>query len=197
MLTRLAPTAIILPSYFVLADIVLVAQCVYYNRLNKRRAEALQRDQDEANEDSPLLRRSSSYRSRDAEDALPAGKADEAAAPTSGSLWARNAASLIAVYVVGIVAWFISFKAGAWNVGDDPSDAVGTPGDEEENPWEILGLALGYVSAVCYLWYGPFRWYSGGVFADTDYSARIPQIIKNYREKSCEGTSRSGSLLDE
>jgi hypothetical protein len=90
VLTRLAPTAIILPSYFVLADIVLVAQCVYYNRLNKRRAEALQREQDEANEDSPLLRRSSSYRSRDAEDTLPTSKADEAAAPTWGTIRARG-----------------------------------------------------------------------------------------------------------
>ncbi|KAL2158455.1 hypothetical protein VTH06DRAFT_4503 [Thermothelomyces fergusii] len=38
-----------------------------------------------------------------------------------------------------------------------------------EEPVAVVGMVLGYASALCYL------------------CARIPQIIKNYREKSCEG----------
>lgn len=106
---------------------------------------------------------------------MPASKADEAAVQTPGSLWVRNTASLVGVYVVGIVAWFISFKAGAWNVGDDPG---GAPVDEEENPWEFLGLALGYVSAVCYLWYGPS---DGIVVASLLTQTTAPEFPKSSR----------------
>lgn len=153
VLTRLAPTAIILPSYFVLADIVLVAQCVYYNRLNKRRAALQQQQREEvaeAHEDSPLLRRSSSYRSRDDEETLAENIADKAALQVATNPWVRNTLSLIGVYAVGIISWFISFKAGAWNVGDEVPDI--SDADDQENPLEILGLVMGYVSAVCYLW---------------------------------------------
>lgn len=168
VLTHLAPTAIILPSYFVLADMVLVAQCVYYNRLNKRRA-VLQQGQHEGaepHEDSPLLRRSSSCRPGDAEEAVAKTKSDEAMLQVTTNPWVRNTLTLIAVFVVGTASWFITFSTGAWNVDDDPSPEV--PSDKA-TPLEIFGLVMGYVSAVCYL------------------CARVPQIIKNYREKSCEG----------
>jgi uncharacterized protein with PQ loop repeat len=83
--------------------------------------------------------------------------------------WVHNALALLAVYVVGFSGWFVSYKVGAWD-GANPSppdaDAVMTV---TKSASESFGLGLGYVSAVCYL------------------CARIPQIIKNYREKSCEG----------
>lgn len=76
--------------------------------------------------------------------------------------------SLLAVYVVGFAGWFISYKAGAWNAKDPGPHQ--SPGGEKQ-PLEIAGLALGYASAAFYL------------------CARIPQIYKNYRDKSCEGLS--------
>lgn len=166
LFTRLAPTAIILPCYFVLADVVLILQCIYYNNLNKRRAAAqLQEEVAEASEDSPLLRRSSSLRSRDAEEPSKLPAEDDAAATGTTNTWVNNTLSLLAVYGVGCAAWFISYKAGAWDTKEPAPDAP----EEVENPLEIAGLTLGYISAVCYL------------------CARIPQIIKNYKEKSCEG----------
>lgn len=81
--------------------------------------------------------------------------------------WLHNTLSIFAVYLVGALGWFVSYKAGAWN---SPDIDVGAP-EEVKGTMEKVGLFLGYVSAVCYL------------------CARIPQIIKNWQEKSCEGTS--------
>jgi solute carrier family 66 (lysosomal lysine-arginine transporter), member 1 len=93
------------------------------------------------------------------------------------SPWLHNALSLLAVWVVGSAGWFVSYRMGAWNsaapVDDEPeAQEVGT----------IVGLALGYLSALCYL------------------CARLPQIYKNWKNQSCEGelllTSCSGSHAD-
>ncbi|CAH0016795.1 unnamed protein product [Clonostachys rhizophaga] len=162
--THLAPTAIILPSYFVFADLVLILQCVYYNTRNKRRASHSHRAEvARASEESPLLRRESGYEAH-AEPTRKHSRDETESEPASQ--WGSNIASLVAVYVVGIAAWFISYKAGAWDSGDDKTPS---PDDEGQSPLEIAGLTLGYISAVFYL------------------CARIPQILKNYREKSCEG----------
>jgi solute carrier family 66 (lysosomal lysine-arginine transporter), member 1 len=188
LFTRLAPTAIILPCYFVLADVVLILQCIYYNNLNKRRAAAqLQEEVAEASEDSPLLRRSSSLRSRDAEEPSKLPAEDDAVATGTTNAWVNNTLSLLAVYGVGCAAWFISYKAGAWDTKEPAPDAP----EEVENPLEIAGLTLGYISAVCYLWYAALSSLSASLppLILTCLSARIPQIIKNYKEKSCEGTS--------
>lgn len=86
-----------------------------------------------------------------------------------GSAWVNNILSLAAVYSLGVAAWFVSRKV----MGDD--DGAGGPGDdtpsgdEMQDPLMALGMALGYFSALCYL------------------CARVPQIIKNWREKSTEG----------
>lgn len=61
---------------------------------------------------------------------------------------ASNALCLVAVYIVGTVAWFISYKAGAWDA-DEPAPDSPT---EVNNPLEWAGLTLGYISAVLYLW---------------------------------------------
>jgi hypothetical protein len=58
--------------------------------------------------------------------------------------WLNNALSLGAVWVVGAAGWFISYKMGAWDVDS------GLP--EQEETTSKIGLALGYFSAVAYLW---------------------------------------------
>lgn len=55
---------------------------------------------------------------------------------------------------------------GAWEADPDLPDPEAP---KAEATVAVLGMVLGYTSAVCYL------------------CARIPQIIKNYREKSTEG----------
>ena len=151
LFTHLAPTAIALPSYFCLADLVLIMQCHYYNTRNKRRAAArahlAQTGISEVSEDSPLLRRrdSSSIAGNDGSTKNTTTEREEN--QNSNSL-VNNALSLIAVYVVGTVAWFISYKAGAWDADEPTPD---TP-EDVNNPLEWAGLTLGYISAVLYLW---------------------------------------------
>ncbi|KAK4041739.1 putative vacuolar amino acid transporter YPQ1 [Parachaetomium inaequale] len=95
--------------------------------------------------------------------------------------WLHNTMSLVAVWVVGAAGWFVSYKMGAWGVGVGDGGVL-VPGDGEggelmKEPVAVVGMVLGYASALCYL------------------CARIPQIIKNYREKSCEGLALLFFLL--
>lgn len=70
--------------------------------------------------------------------------------------------SLLGVVLVGCLGWFLAWKSGFWSV---------TVGDGGEQKISWIGACLGYTSAVLYL------------------GARIPQIIKNYNNKSCDGLS--------
>lgn len=66
-----------------------------------------------------------------------------------GRAWLRNTAALLAVHVIGFVGWFVSVKAGAWD-GSEPQPP--TTLDDGRTLGEAIGLILGYVSAVFYLW---------------------------------------------
>ncbi|OAA61681.1 vacuolar membrane pq loop repeat protein [Niveomyces insectorum RCEF 264] len=112
-------------------------------------------------------------------------------APDS-SPWLHNTLSLAAVWVVGALGYFASYRLGAWEAAD-PVGGGGGGGDNNNNNggggdggvrlpattdvYTAVGLALGYFSAICYL------------------CARIPQIVKNYREKSCDGLALLFFLL--
>lgn len=63
--------------------------------------------------------------------------------------WLHNMLSLLAVYALGFAGWFASYKAGAWD-RDEPG--VPDSPDATENALETVGMTLGYISAVCYLW---------------------------------------------
>ncbi|KAH8729690.1 PQ loop repeat-domain-containing protein [Ilyonectria robusta] len=178
LFTRLAPTAVALASYFCIADMILISQTIYYRTVSARRAREHNEQSVDASEESPLLarRRTSSF-------GLP-GSQRRHATHTETSMeplrkivtgedetpdshpWIHNALSLLAVYLVGFVGWFVSYKAGAW---DNAEPSAPSPTASTESTTEIIGITLGYFSAVCYL------------------CARIPQIIKNYQEQSCEG----------
>ncbi|KAI8262346.1 putative vacuolar amino acid transporter YPQ3 [Colletotrichum sp. SAR11_239] len=191
LFTHLAPTAVALASYFCVADLVLISQCVYYNTKNARRASRRRSSAHvtatgaEPTEDEPLLarRRSSSaglpgshrrhaVHNESSLDPLRKMVTGEDETPDSNP-WLHNTLSIFAVYLVGALGWFVSYKAGAWN---SPDIDVGAP-EEVKGTMEKVGLFLGYVSAVCYL------------------CARIPQIIKNWQEKSCEGLALLFFLL--
>ncbi|KAI0007403.1 PQ-loop-domain-containing protein, partial [Xylariaceae sp. FL0662B] len=186
LVTGLAPTVTALAGYFCLSDIILIAQCVYYNTINARRQRhrALSTET-EASEDEPLLRRR-----RTSSAGLPGSHRRHSVHRTESSLepikrivtgedetpdrnpWLHNSLGLLAVWIVGAAGWFVSYKVGAWDKSDQPGDV-----SADKSPMAIVGEALGYASAVCYL------------------CARIPQIIKNYREKSCEGLALLFFLL--
>ena len=84
--------------------------------------------------------------------------------------WIKNIVSILAVCVVGTAGWAIAWKTGVWK----PTPSEDKPGSTN---MAVGAQVLGYISAVCYL------------------SARIPQIIKNQRERSCEGLSLLFFLL--
>ncbi|EAT87723.2 hypothetical protein HBI56_119880 [Parastagonospora nodorum] len=168
----LVPTVIALAIYFCFADLILISQCVYYNLKNSRRTrKSSTRSTDSV--EAPLLgrrdssniglpgshRRDSQASRRRRASSLPTIADVEA----GGSEWIKNALSIVGVCIVGAAGWAIAWKTGVW--APQPTNA-------DEGADIALGAQiLGYASAVCYL------------------GARIPQIIKNQREKSCEGLS--------
>ncbi|RDA84904.1 hypothetical protein CP532_0444 [Ophiocordyceps camponoti-leonardi (nom. inval.)] len=179
LLTNLAPSAIALAGYFCILDLTLISQCLYYNALNARHLQSAEADDDSNGSDhSPLLarRQSSSTDVRQASDTVgepssPSNRKVAGAADDDGAgkgTWTRNTLCMVGVYVIGLAGWFVSYKAGAWG---HAAPAVPGPPEETHEMRAMVGLVLGYVSAVFYL------------------CARIPQILKNYREKSCEGLS--------
>ncbi|KAI0545053.1 PQ loop repeat-domain-containing protein [Xylaria curta] len=165
LVTGLAPTATALAGYFCISDLILITQCIYYNVRNSQSARRRRRSSadTEASEDQPLLRRNSTSPSQSNPDAIKRAVTAEDEL-TSSSSWLKNTFAVLAIYLVGAAGWFISYRVGAW----DKPDSAGAPPDPS-SPAGISGMVLGYASALCYL------------------CARIPQIIKNYRQKSCEG----------
>jgi hypothetical protein len=199
----LVPVIVAIAVYFCIADGVLIGQCMYYGLRNKRRegaallgresisatagASAVQSSEtavqeEESNEEEPLLKRtrtnsmtipgsmdrrrsSGSLRRRRSSNAAQSdhlAKILEESDDSGRRLWFKNAMSVIAIGVIGMAGWALAYESGAWK----PSP---TSSGEEAEPMPTGALILGYFSAVAYL------------------GARIPQIIKNARDKSCEG----------
>ncbi|KAF2635963.1 vacuolar membrane PQ loop repeat protein-like protein [Massarina eburnea CBS 473.64] len=170
----LVPTVIALAVYFCFADLILISQCIYYNVKNARKSRKPS-TRSEDNAEQPLLgrrdssnmglpgshrRRSSALSRRRRASSLPS-LTEEGSARNE---WVKNTLSLIGVCVVGAAGWAIAWKTGVWIPTPTTDDAA-----EGETP---LGASiLGYASAICYL------------------GARIPQIIKNQKDRSCEGLS--------
>jgi solute carrier family 66 (lysosomal lysine-arginine transporter), member 1 len=159
LFTDLAPTAIVLASYFCCADIVLISQSLYYNTTKARRNHRRQNSvATNASEEEPLLarRRSSSLglpgshrrlgtHTESSLEPLRKVITGEDITPDSNP-WLHNAVSILAVYLVGATGWYISYRFGAW----DPKS--GTPDTVEPKEEARIGLFLGYCSALCYLW---------------------------------------------
>ncbi|KFZ13555.1 hypothetical protein V501_03635 [Pseudogymnoascus sp. VKM F-4519 (FW-2642)] len=178
----LVPTVTALAVYFCFADFVLISQCLFYNHLNARREVINEAAAPPDSEEAPLLarersnesigapgarRRSSTHLSHSSgarRDSLVKILEDDVSG--GGSSWKRNTWSILMVILVGTAGWAIAWRSGVWRP---------TPNHPEDVPSKehvaVGASVLGYLSAVCYL------------------GARIPQIIKNYRDKSCEGLS--------
>lgn len=189
----LVPTVVALAVYFCFADFVLISQCLYYNILNARKDRKLSQlsVQTEDSAEEPLLRRSSSNRRRDSiglpgshrrkSSAASRRHRDSAHRRESGlasiveeesgrGAWLKNTMSILAVCAAGAIGWAIAWRTGVWT----PAPAE----DDEGSTNMALGAQiLGYLSAVCYL------------------GARIPQIVKNWKDRSCEGLSLLFFLL--
>jgi uncharacterized protein with PQ loop repeat len=206
------PTVVALAVYFCFADCILILQCLYYNHLNARRNRRRSQHQTtNAEEDGapsyaavaahgtehePLLR-SPSNTSQHSNIGLPGSHRRRRSSAASSSRdgrshsfsesalaqiveeegdergWVRNAASIALVCTAGVVGWAIAYKSGVWKPIRRPHSKTPGHGNEDmgDLPMVIGGQIMGYISAIAYL------------------GARIPQIIKNQKEKSCEGLS--------
>ncbi|KAL2864632.1 PQ-loop repeat-containing protein [Aspergillus lucknowensis] len=186
----LVPVIVAIAVYFCLADGVLITQCLYYRARNSRRSAALAAHPPTttAEPTTPLLGRRTS-------DVLVEGGADSRrrrgsrtsyrAIPETGAngpsqdpdytlaklveenrvgrgAWFKNLSSVLAICVIGMAGWTVAWQTGAWK----PAPPEGGNGGVDMAPGAQV---LGYISAACYL------------------GARLPQIYKNYCDKSCEG----------
>ncbi|KAK2624141.1 hypothetical protein QTJ16_006775 [Diplocarpon rosae] len=183
----LVPTVIALAIYFCFADVVLILQCLYYNHINSTSSaphltSATNQNENE-NENAPLLTRRSSSDTI----GLPGShrRRSSALSTRRNSLtkvleedddagmqpWLKNSLSIVGVIIVGTAGWAIAWQSGVWQPTPEVGDGTGPEGT-------ALGAKiLGYTSALCYL------------------GARIPQILKNHRDKSCEGLALLFFLL--
>jgi uncharacterized protein with PQ loop repeat len=191
---ELVPTVIALAIYFCFADGALIAQCVYYNTLNAKKdkeADAAEEAAQEQTESDPLLaaahsqnpqqsaaqrkpsttsrrshRRSSAALSHSRRDSLSRALSK----PTASSAWLKNSLSILAIIASGTAGWALAYKTGAWH-------PVPLKSHLDSTPTPLGASLLGYGSALLYL------------------GARIPQIVKNQRERSCDGLSLLFFLL--
>ncbi|KAK3630349.1 hypothetical protein LTR56_017525 [Elasticomyces elasticus] len=185
----LVPTVTALAIYFCFADAILIGQCLFYRSANKNKTHPSTTSPDErttllnsttngaTSTKKPRQNSTSSIpgsltRTRTTSSSTPANYTTHnlSAIPEEKSTsktrtYAKNTLSVFLILAVGTAGWAIAYKTGAWRpqpTGRHEETDEGTP----------LGASiLGYASAVCYL------------------GARIPQILKNQRERSCEGLS--------
>ncbi|KAI5307052.1 hypothetical protein KEM56_005230 [Ascosphaera pollenicola] len=180
---NLVPVVVAIAFYFFLADFVLIGQCIYYNVKNSRKSAAarprasshisnaastsepdpttplLSRRMSE-NLDSANYRRGSRRESQVDDTVIEMFKASE-----PSNAWMQNVYVLLAIAAVGTAGWWTAWQSGLWK-----PTPVNLPQDKPvETPFGAS--VLGYISSVCYL------------------GARLPQIYKNFREKSCDGLS--------
>jgi len=182
----LVPTVIALAIYFCFADFVLIGQCLYYNHINAKIAARqalnppLESEAESSDPTQPLLQRR-----RTSSIGLPGSQRRRSSAPSSGSggqapisqileareeegsrAWKKNTLSVFLVCIAGAAGWAIAWQSGVWTPTPEESQI---PDFGSASEGAVGAQVLGYFSAVCYL------------------GARIPQILKNYQEKSCDG----------
>ncbi|GFF47901.1 protein RTC2 [Aspergillus udagawae] len=180
----LVPVIVAIAVYFCIADGVLIAQCLYYKHRNARRESLLRRRRSSTvtpDPTTPLLGR----RFSDTLERGPASRRRSMTSQRSGrsghghpddalaniveenevvrSAWMKNLSSVLAICVIGMAGWTVAWQTGVWKPAPKERDG----GVDMAAGAQVLG----YVSAVCYL------------------GARLPQIYKNYCDKSCEGLS--------
>ncbi|KAK4896398.1 hypothetical protein LTR27_005610 [Elasticomyces elasticus] len=178
----LVPTVTALAIYFCFADAILISQCLFYRSVNKKHPSTTSPDDERTTLLNPSTTTPKKPR-QNSTSSIPGSltrtrttsssaqnPAHLTAIPEEKSIsksrtYAKNTLSVFLILAVGTAGWAIAYKTGAWRpqpTGRHEETDEGTP----------LGASiLGYASAVCYL------------------GARIPQILKNQRERSCEGLS--------
>ncbi|CAG8660309.1 1599_t:CDS:2, partial [Racocetra persica] len=160
ILQELLPTVIYLAIYYVLSDIVIILQILYYRRPRRNTFyTGLIYDSPIDSESAPLLPERSNSQ-----------------IPTNNSKIGRSLKILfgiIGVFLTGVIIYYFSSLSRCANPLDVKGGFNILIKDDSNMPlhMKLLPQILGWCSAVFYL------------------SSRIPQIIKNHKSKSTEGLS--------
>lgn len=190
ILQRVQPTMIILAAYYVIADTILLAQCLHYRGYTFLPGSLKYQDhynvEDHESEESPLLWREvvpspAVYGRR--ESSSPVSSYTVSSTSATGSFVSissrskllsvpsilSKSAAIILVFLAGIIGWDISYHYSAYIFKQPSADIPSIhPNLAHLALW---GQIFGYICAALYL------------------GARIPQIVHNYRRKSTEGLS--------
>lgn len=174
MLQHLLPTMIILAAYYTIADIILLVQCLFYGQdgpvdpVHLSPANPINENvlQDVFHEHDPLL---GDERHRERHDYVDTSSSVSVITSTVGN---KNSDSTFKHYLLkimivssvilaGFLSWYISY--------------IRNPPKQHEPELDLqmnwLAQSFGYLSAVLYL------------------GSRVPQILLNFKRKSCEGIS--------
>lgn len=185
-LQHIQPTMIVLAAYYVIADTVLLVQCLYYRGYTFLPRPLKNQDnhavEDHESEDSPLLWREiprpQIYGRRASSSSVSTYAAlskctTDSLTSTSGRSKIRSAlaklGAILLVFLAGIIGWDISHHYSAYFSTQPPSNIPSM----RPSPASLVlwGQIFGYICAALYL------------------GARIPQIVQNYCRKSTEGLS--------
>lgn len=174
MLQHLLPTMIILAAYYTIADIILLVQCLFYGQdgpvdpVHLSPANPINENvlQDVFHEHDPLL---GDERHRERHDYVDTSSGVSVITSTvdnknSDSTFKRYLLKIMivsSVILAGFLSWYISY--------------IRNPPKQHEPELDLqmnwLAQSFGYLSAVLYL------------------GSRVPQILLNFKRKSCEGIS--------
>lgn len=172
VLQNLLPTMIILAAYYTVADIALLVQCLWYGPEEKidpihlSPANPINENvlQDVFNENQPLLHaHSSAPLSRDNVGGIIESADDllESEREVVRKNYLHDGFIVFSVVLAGFLSWYISYCHNPTTSKPDGSNLE----------FNVLAQVFGYVSAVLYL------------------GSRVPQILLNFKRKSCDGIS--------
>lgn len=181
MMQHLLPTMILLAAYYTVADIILWAQCVWYDNekivdpIHLSPANPMNENvlQDVFNERQPLLANGEANTLLNvSEDSRTQAidtliEIEEEQENLEGGNMLYNLFIVFCVIAAGFLSWYITYCGKVINDDKQPKTPV-TPEPVEVN---VLAQMFGYLSAALYL------------------GSRIPQILLNFQRKSCEGIS--------
>lgn len=180
VLQHLLSTMIILAAYFTVADIILLGQCLWYDNEEKPAVDPIHLSpanpmnenvlHDVFNEQQPLLNTQGQANRIDEEMATPSSNgdvADEDLRKANSRNFVKDICIVSGVVLVGVVSWYVTYCLNYTQ--SPPVEDPPLPVPELQINW--LAQIFGYLSAMLYL------------------GSRIPQILLNFKRKSCEGIS--------
>lgn len=204
IMQNLLPTMIILAAYYTVADIILWFQCIWYNKNNANKKPSLNRTNntthinsttiqskitsnsendtydgdivENTTECEPMLtgdsiEHHSSAMRRHADTPTKTPEMEDIESRTTKAKKKENYINDLFIVTVVMFAGFLSWYISYCNNTDSRKSPKTPPSLGDSEKMNILAQIFGYLSAVLYL------------------GSRIPQILLNFKRKSCEGVS--------